>query len=120
MKEKMGDNIDWIHNLRDEKNWLINLNKQKEPYKYEWDTIPFHQLRVVTAVAHTIPEPEPPAPKDTCTSVEHEQCKICLDNKRCVLFDPCGHIVSCWSCSGGLNTCPLCREAVTKRIKAFI
>jgi hypothetical protein len=58
--------------------------------------------------------------EDVRTSIEHEQCKICMDNKRCVLFNPCGHIVACNSCSRNLSACPLCRKVVTKRINAFI
>jgi hypothetical protein len=65
-------------------------------------------------------KPAQPAHNDTRTDVQHEQCSICMENKRCVLFSSCGHIVSCWSCSADLHECPLCRKAIADKLKAFI
>jgi hypothetical protein len=43
-------------------------------------------------------------------NVQHEQCSICMKNKLCV----------CRSCSADLHECPLCRKAITDKLKAFI
>jgi len=57
--------------------------------------------------------------KDTQTSLEHEQCNICLDNKKCILFS-CRHVCSCNTCSLKLTDCPLCKKLITDRRIAFI
>jgi len=48
------------------------------------------------------------------------QCVVCMAEQRCMLFQPCNHLVSCQACSGNLNTCPVCRHHITNRYKAII
>lgn len=37
------------------------------------------------------------------------RCVACLSLKRYVAFLPCGHLVTCISCSDRVDTCPVCR-----------
>lgn len=48
--------------------------------------------------------------QDEETKIPELQCCVCLANKKCVLFERCGHIPACISCSKNLkDKCPLCR-----------
>ncbi|XP_076076501.1 putative inhibitor of apoptosis isoform X5 [Mytilus galloprovincialis] len=47
-------------------------------------------------------------------------CKICLDEKVGVTFLPCGHLVTCKSCSPKLRKCPLCRKFIRSTITTKI
>ena len=47
-------------------------------------------------------------------------CKICLDEKVCITFVPCGHLVTCQTCSPKLRKCPLCRTFIRRTIKTTI
>jgi hypothetical protein len=48
--------------------------------------------------------------QDEETKIPELQCCVCLVNKKCVLFERCGHIPACISCSKNLkDKCPLCR-----------
>ena len=45
-------------------------------------------------------------------------CVICLDNGREVVFTPCGHLVTCKSCSK-LSECPICRSKIDASLTVF-
>ena len=47
-------------------------------------------------------------------------CKICYTNSIELVFLPCGHSVSCRSCSSRLGNCPFCRERITSRIRTYL
>ncbi|XP_059202015.1 E3 ubiquitin-protein ligase XIAP [Centropristis striata] len=47
-------------------------------------------------------------------------CKICMDRDICMVFIPCGHLVSCKQCSESLIKCPICCGAITQKIKTYI
>ncbi|CAG5992431.1 unnamed protein product [Menidia menidia] len=49
-----------------------------------------------------------------------KQCKICMDRDICIVFIPCGHLVSCKQCSEALLKCPICCGAITQKIKTYI
>lgn len=49
-----------------------------------------------------------------------KQCKICMDRDICMVFIPCGHLVSCNECSTSLNKCPICCTAIMQKIKTYI
>ncbi|KAM4555935.1 E3 ubiquitin-protein ligase XIAP [Odontesthes bonariensis] len=49
-----------------------------------------------------------------------KQCKICMDRDICVVFIPCGHLVSCRQCSELLTKCPICCGAITQKIKTYV
>ncbi|XP_053398062.1 uncharacterized protein LOC128556575 [Mercenaria mercenaria] len=46
-------------------------------------------------------------------------CKICLDNDACIVFIPCGHMVSCRQCAESLSTCAVCRADVRDTIRVY-
>lgn len=48
-----------------------------------------------------------------------KQCKICMDRDICIVFIPCGHLVSCKECSVSLSKCPICCGAITQKIKTY-
>ncbi|KAG0562453.1 hypothetical protein KC19_9G147700 [Ceratodon purpureus] len=39
-------------------------------------------------------------------------CIVCLEHPASVHLVPCGHNLFCFSCVGGLLTCPLCRQPI--------
>lgn len=47
---------------------------------------------------------------------ENEQCILCCDNKKTVVFLPCLHLCCCVECARQLNRreCPYCRQRITK------
>jgi hypothetical protein len=46
-------------------------------------------------------------------------CNICLQNKKCVFYQPCGHVSSCWACSSKMKNCPDCRTKIYGFFKVF-
>ena len=40
------------------------------------------------------------------------ECMVCSDQRREILFSPCGHITVCSQCSTRVKKCLLCREFV--------
>ncbi|XP_029296820.1 E3 ubiquitin-protein ligase XIAP [Cottoperca gobio] len=49
-----------------------------------------------------------------------KQCKICMDRDICIVFIPCGHLVTCRECSKTLIKCPICCGAIMQKIKTYI
>ena len=41
-----------------------------------------------------------------------DECLVCSDQRRNVLFAPCGHITVCSGCSPRVKKCLLCKEYV--------
>jgi hypothetical protein len=53
------------------------------------------------------------------------ECVVCMDENRCVMFKPCGHVCCCEGCSSSiLNAsspkCPLCRQDLKSRSKTKV
>ena len=46
-----------------------------------------------------------------------DECMVCSDQKRDILFIPCGHITICSQCSVRVKKCLLCKEFVDDRRK---
>uniref|UniRef100_A0A3Q4B4A0 E3 ubiquitin-protein ligase XIAP n=1 Tax=Mola mola TaxID=94237 RepID=A0A3Q4B4A0_MOLML len=49
-----------------------------------------------------------------------KQCKICMERDICMVFIPCGHLVSCDKCSVSLVKCPICCGAIAQKVKTYI
>ena len=54
---------------------------------------------------------------------DHENCKICFSEKSEIIFEPCGHFMSCASCAKEIfnkngKKCPMCRKEI-KYIRKF-
>ena len=46
-----------------------------------------------------------------------DECMVCSDQNRDVLFLPCGHVTVCHQCSVRVKKCLLCKEFVDERKK---
>lgn len=46
-----------------------------------------------------------------------DECVICSDSPREVVFNPCGHAVCCEQCGSRVKKCLLCRAPVSSRAK---
>ncbi|KAL6048341.1 Baculoviral IAP repeat-containing protein 2 [Balamuthia mandrillaris] len=50
---------------------------------------------------------------------DENMCKICFEIEINSVILECGHSATCLSCSSGLQTCPLCRQPITRVVKLF-
>jgi hypothetical protein len=62
---------------------------------------------------------------DSKADHDKEQCAICYENKKCVLYTPCNHVASCNNCAQQILAktkveCPLCRESIQKLTHIFL
>ena len=46
-------------------------------------------------------------------------CKLCEEAELNCVFAGCGHMVACIPCAEKVRNCPICREAITQRIRIF-
>ncbi|KAL0274237.1 UNVERIFIED_CONTAM: hypothetical protein PYX00_006711 [Menopon gallinae] len=60
---------------------------------------------------------EPPSQDSKDNSSALDECLVCSDVKRDILFKPCGHVACCSVCSTRVKKCLICREPVRGRIK---
>ena len=60
------------------------------------------------------------ASKGTNKECEASLCKICYNQDMCILFRPCGHLLTCISCADQVSSCPVCRCFIIERIRAFV
>lgn len=54
-------------------------------------------------------------------------CVVCQDAPRCIVFEPCKHLVCCSTCGGRasqsvprLHRCPVCRAEILRRLEVFV
>ncbi|GAV04442.1 hypothetical protein RvY_14716-2 [Ramazzottius varieornatus] len=47
-------------------------------------------------------------------------CKVCLDADSQMVFQPCGHLVCCVSCSSKMTSCPVCRTTISSRSRIYL
>lgn len=53
------------------------------------------------------------------------ECLVCMDGKREVAIDPCGHVALCKKCADRVMTstrpkCPICRTRIVKMLRVFV
>lgn len=66
------------------------------------------------------PEQQDEDPLEKLRKLQREkQCKVCMDRDTCIVFIPCGHLVTCKECSESLSKCPICCGAITQKIKTY-
>ena len=53
------------------------------------------------------------------SSATIDECLVCSDGKREVLFGPCGHVACCNACAPRVKKCLICRENVMSRGKVI-
>ncbi|CAG0892613.1 unnamed protein product [Darwinula stevensoni] len=46
------------------------------------------------------------------SSSESFLCKVCLEEEMGIVFQPCGHLMTCPKCASSLTTCPPCKDDV--------
>lgn len=49
-----------------------------------------------------------------------DECLVCSDAKRDMLFQPCGHVTCCAACAPRVKKCLICRESVVNRIRVSV
>lgn len=55
-----------------------------------------------------------------CTGVvECAGCFDVIEEKKRVVFVPCGHVCMCFECASQLQTCPMCRASVDTVVKPY-
>lgn len=61
-------------------------------------------------------------PNDEKEEDEDKACILCLTNKKNIAFSPCGHIISCQTCSQKLsnNKCPICKTNIETYLRVFV
>lgn len=47
-------------------------------------------------------------------------CKICLEKDACIVFLPCGHMVSCQDCAPTIRKCCICRKLIQGTVRAYM
>jgi hypothetical protein len=62
---------------------------------------------------------------DEKTDSEENQCTICVEHKKCILYGPCNHVASCNTCAQQIlkmskKECPLCRAKIESLTQIFI
>jgi len=57
--------------------------------------------------------------KDSLENSLPSPCAICLDKSPNCTFTPCGHLCTCMSCGRKVQTCPICRKKIKRRVKVF-
>lgn len=54
------------------------------------------------------------------TSTPLDECLVCSDLKRDMLFKPCCHVVCCSACAPLVKKCLVCRDTITQRVKVLV
>lgn len=59
-------------------------------------------------------------PQETVQLESNRLCKICYGNDIEIVLIPCGHLVLCRECALHIETCPLCRQTVCGKMRAYL
>lgn len=51
---------------------------------------------------------------------EQMVCKICLDKDACMVYLPCGHMVTCQQCAPTIRKCCICRQLIQGTVRAYL
>lgn len=77
-------------------------------------------VTVPSPVAPTAPPISEPKTETESEQIdENEECCICMDKRRSIVFLPCGHVCACSTCSKDLIDCPLCRVKIQQKILIY-
>ena len=94
----------------------------KQQMKALQHTVAQLQLTRTVATPSTASQPStyngqdstPPTPR-TQHKQDKIQCVVCMDEVRCVLFEPCKHLLCCEPCGSLVRACPFCKQPIKKR-----
>jgi hypothetical protein len=82
-----------------------------------------HALETSEAEAKTTEPFSPSTTKDarpdTLAEKPEEECVVCREHKRCLAFQPCGHVPACHRCAAQIDQCPMCRQPVKSTLRIF-
>lgn len=51
---------------------------------------------------------------------EQRLCRVCRQRDVCILFLPCGHLVTCESCAEKVDDCVLCNKTIMGTVKTYL
>lgn len=64
--------------------------------------------------------------KETDTAIKEKEeikdkflCRICFENIKTIVIEPCCHFISCRECSDSFDKCPICRCEIDSRLILF-
>lgn len=81
------------------------------------------QSNILDSVGSDTSESVPSTSKDPVdllqNMIDERTCKVCLDRVSNCVFQPCGHVCCCVSCSSALKKCPICRQTLHKVYKFY-
>ena len=70
---------------------------------------------------NVIPEPfRTPSTSAPTPRGRDDNCAICSDASREVVFIPCGHLIACNECAKKINFCPICRQGIRGCVRTFL
>lgn len=69
-------------------------------------------------VSNVAPDPSKGAPEQEGEQ-QGQMCAICLSQPLQVALIPCGHVCTCSDCSSLVTTCPVCRLAISSRLRVY-
>ena len=75
---------------------------------------------VVSALGRIQPYRARRADEERTRRERHDECIVCMEAAKDVVFVPCGHLVACMGCAASLENCPTCRAPITQRIRTFV
>ena len=52
--------------------------------------------------------------------IDSKMCKRCHNNEACMVFMPCGHLVCCYKCKDGWQSCPVCHSFIRDMIRSYL
>ena len=55
--------------------------------------------------------------KELAEMRERKNCQFCSEKRVCIVFLPCGHLVSCAQCAPAMKFCPICRTVVKATVR---
>jgi len=55
----------------------------------------------------------------TPSNFDKENCLICMERTREIVFLPCSHFLTCPLCAPKLTSCPICNKKLEKHLKIF-
>ena len=59
------------------------------------------------------------AKEKALASEEEDACIVCLDEKKCIVYEPCNHLCLCKSCSLRIKQCPACQVPTKTKRRVF-
>ena len=72
-----------------------------------------------TAPVAPVTTPSPTQQENVGDIDEENECCICMDARRQLVFLPCGHVCCCRACGEPIAVCPLCRVQIDQKINIF-